>query len=274
MRIGIIGGTGQMGTLFTRVFQDAGHEVRVSGRNTTLKNPDLVLMSDLIMVSVPISSTIRVIEEIVHLLTEEQIICDLTSLKKGPVTAMLKGKAEVIGLHPMFGPTVTSLEGQTIVATPARCSPGNQEMILSLFSSQGARVTITDPDHHDRMMAVIQGLTHFKALVMADAMRRLGITPDETEPFMSPVYRIESTIAGRILAQDPWLYADILCENPAVSTVTTACLEAAADLAEIIAGHDTGAFTEWFIRDREWFGEYCDRSQQETDRLITSMVHT
>ena len=47
------------------------------------------------------------------------------------------------------------------------------------------------------MMAVIHGLTHFKALVMAETMRRLGITPEETELFMSPIYRIETSVAGK-----------------------------------------------------------------------------
>ena len=83
-----------------------------------------------------------------------------------------------------------------------------------LFEEQGARVTITTADEHDRMMAVIQGLTHFKAILLAGTMRRLGISPADTESYISPVYRIETGIAGRLLAQNPELYADILCMNP------------------------------------------------------------
>jgi prephenate dehydrogenase len=272
MQVGIIGGTGQMGIFFSRVFREAGHQVLVSGRKTPLTNRDLAVQSDILIISVPIHSTIPVINEIIQLLRENQIICDITSLKTGSVRAMLQGKAEVLGLHPMFGPTAQSLKGQTIIATPARCSRANQEMILSIFTGQGARVTVTTPEYHDRMMAVIQGLTHFKALVMADTIRRLGITPEETEPFMSPVYRIETSVAGRILAQDPMLYADILCENPEVAGVLKLCCHAAESLAEIIRSGDTDEFSRMFITDRKWFGDFCTRSLEETDRLISTMV--
>jgi prephenate dehydrogenase len=272
MRIGIIGGTGQMGGLFSGIFSRAGHEVRVSGRRTQITSLDLAKESDILLISVPIHATVPVIEEIIPHLQSRQVLCDLTSLKSEPVSAMLKGPAEVIGFHPMFGPTVASLQGQTIVATPARCSQENLEFFQKIFSDEGARVTVTTPEHHDRMMAVIQGLTHFKALVMAETMRLLKISPQDTEPFMSPVYRIETSIAGRILAQDPLLYADILTRNPEIPAVLETCQQAAASLNSVVRSGDIDAFSSRFIADREWFGEYCVQSLKETDRLITTMV--
>ncbi|MFH0966318.1 MAG: prephenate dehydrogenase/arogenate dehydrogenase family protein [Methanobacteriota archaeon] len=274
MKVGIVGGTGQMGSFFTRVFEKGGHTVRVSGRKTPVTSEDLARESDIIIISIPIHLTIPVIQHIAPLLHDGQIFCDLTSLKSGPVNAMLESQADVIGLHPMFGPTATSLQGQTIIATPARCSDEHRELLTKLFTSQGARVTMTTPEYHDRMMAVIQGLTHFKALVMADTMRLLGITPEETEPFMSPIYRIETSVAGRILAQDPMLYADILSENPAIPQVLETCCNAALSLTSIIKSGDTETFKERFIAEREWFGEYCTRSLEETDILISAMVRS
>jgi prephenate dehydrogenase len=272
MKVGIIGGTGQMGSFFSRVFIKAGHEVRVSGRKTLVKSEDLARESDILVISVPIHATVPVIQQIVPYLHPDQILCDLTSLKTGPVNAMLCSQADVIGLHPMFGPTVSSLSGQTIIATPERCSDGHLKLLTDIFISQGARVPVTTPEYHDRMMAVIQGLTHFKALVMAETMRMLGITPEETEPFMSPIYRIETSVAGRILAQDPMLYADILIENPTIPHILETCCNAASSLASIIHSGDTEAFRDRFLAEREWFGEYCSRSLEETDHLISAMV--
>jgi hypothetical protein len=117
MLAGIIGGTGQMGRFFAKVFKQAGWEVIVSGTKTPLTSRDVAEMADLIMVSVPIRTTVGVIREVAPLLSEEQVLCDLTSLKVEPVRAMLASRAEVIGLHPMFGPGAVSLRGQTIVAT-------------------------------------------------------------------------------------------------------------------------------------------------------------
>jgi prephenate dehydrogenase len=272
MLVGVVGGTGQMGSFFARVFELAGHEVRVSGRNTLVTSVDLAREADILIISVPIHSTIPVIQQITPFVHAGQILCDLTSLKSGPVHAMLMSQADVIGLHPMFGPTASSLQGQTIIATPARCSDEQLELLTAIFTSQGAEVTLTTPEYHDKMMAVIQGLTHFKALVMADTMRMLGITPEETDPFMSPIYRIETSVAGRILAQDPMLYADILIENPDVPHVLETCCDAAFSLAGIIKSGDIESFRLRFIAEREWFGDYCTRSQEETDRLISAMV--
>ena len=203
MKVGIIGGTGRMGSVFCKVFTKAGHEVLVSGRSTALTKEELVKKCDIVIISVPIHETVRIIDEISDLMSEEQILCDLTSLKVAPVNAMLHSRSEVIGLHPMFGPTVDSITGQTIIATPARSSETSIHLLTDIFESQGAWITITTPEYHDRMMAVIQGLTHFKALVLAETMRRLKISPEDTAPFMSPVYRIEMNIAGRLLGQDP-----------------------------------------------------------------------
>lgn len=272
MKIGIIGGTGGMGSLFSQVFSGAGHEVLISGRTTEVTSEEICRQADVVMVSVPIRDTIRIIEEISPLFTEGQILVDLTSLKVDPVRTMLTSKARVIGFHPMFGPTVGTILGQTIVATPARCDEEDIRFFEEIFTRQGARVTRTTPEEHDRMMAVIQGLTHFKAILLAGTMRRLGISPEDTEVYMSPVYRIETGIAGRLLSQNPGLYADILCMNPSVPSVLKTCRETADEIIEMVTNGDIDAFTDEFLSSREWFGPFCSQALKETDKLIQAMV--
>ena len=272
MKVGIIGGTGGMGRLFSRIFQEAGHDVMVSGRTTSITNEYIAKHADLIIVSVPIRDTIPVIDSIAPHVSSEQILTDLTSLKTGPVQAMLATKARVIGLHPMFGPSIASLHGQTIIATPARYDDKDLDLLKRLFEAQGARVTITTPEEHDRMMAVIQGLTHFKAILFAGTMRRLGITPSDTESYISPVYRIETGIAGRLLSQNADLYADILCMNPSVPDILAVSRKAADELERIILSGDKQAFSDEFNESKEWFGPFCDKASRETDLLIQAMV--
>lgn len=272
MKIGIIGGTGGMGNLFSQVFSKAGHEVLISGRKTVITLEDIARLADVILISVPIRDTVSVIHEIAPLLGEHQILADLTSLKIDPVRAMLNSKSRVVGLHPMFGPTVGTIQGQTIVATPARCNEDDLRFFQNIFESQGARVTCTTPEEHDRMMAVIQGLTHFKAILLAGTMRRLGISPADTELYMSPVYRMETGIAGRLLAQSPELYADILCMNPRVPSVLDTCQQAFDELLSMVKEGDRDAFTEEFLASRDWYGPFCEQAQKETDHLIQAMV--
>ncbi|HVP95909.1 prephenate dehydrogenase/arogenate dehydrogenase family protein [Methanoregula sp.] len=272
MKAGIIGGTGKMGKLFAPVFERAGYSVMVSGRSTPVTSKDIALTCDLVVVSVPIRDTIRVIGEIAPLLREDQLLCDFTSLKAGPVAAMLASKAQVIGLHPMFGPTVSSIARQTIVMCPARVNGTTLSDLRRIFTSEGAVCTIATPEEHDRMMAIVQGLTHFVTICMADSIRRLGVDIEKTGPFMSPVYQIELSLVGRLLSQDPALYGDILQENPFVPPVLDACRAAAGELAEIVASGDPEAFAAFFSRDTEHLGAYCGRGQVLTDALIECMV--
>ena len=88
------------------------------------------------------------------------------------------------------------------------------------------------------MMAVVQGLTHFVTLTMADTIGRLGIDIETTQAFTSPVYQMELSVVGRLLSQDPDLYADILQENQFMPEVLDACQDAVSDLTDIVTAGD------------------------------------
>lgn len=261
-----------MGTLFASVFAQAGFEVLISGRNTTVTSVDIAQTADIVMISVPIHRTVEVIASIAPILRKDQILCDLTSLKVRPVEAMLTSAAEVIGLHPMFGPSVDSLSGQTIIVVPARCREVSCDILTRIFISMGASITYSTPDEHDRMMAIIQGLTHFRSLVMAETLRRLGIEPDRTVSWMSPVYQIEMNITGRLLAQDASLYGDIFTLNPYIPDVLQTCSVASQDIMELISSQDKEGFCSLFEKNAAWFGTFCKAALQNSDILIQTMV--
>ncbi|HOT93649.1 MAG TPA: prephenate dehydrogenase/arogenate dehydrogenase family protein [Methanoregulaceae archaeon] len=272
VRVGILGGTGGMGRLFARVFQEAGWEVSVRGRTAVEPLATFLARQDVVVVSVPIEATVEVIARVAPHLRPDQLLCDLTSLKVAPVAEMSRSPAPAVGLHPMFGPGVASLVGQTIVVTPATATEAECAPLLDLLRRAGARLTFSTPERHDRMMAVVQGLTHSLTLVMAETMRRLGCDLDEVLSFTSPVYRIELGIAGRLLAQDPGLYREMLRANPHVLPVLAACSGALDDLRDAVAAPGPGPFTRYFEENAAAFAEYAPVATAETDRLIRCLV--
>jgi len=271
--IGIIGGNGGMGRLFSSVFSRAGYEVSVSGRSTEISNRDLAENCDIVVVSVPIRATENVIREIAPLMRKEQVLCDLTSVKKTPVEAMLKSKASVIGFHPMFGPNLPGIQGQNIVATPARCSDETLSLFMSIFTSEGAEVTIMTPEEHDRVMAVVQGLVHFATLAVADAVRTSGTDFEKILSVMSPIYRIEMGLIGRILGQSPDLYGDILRMNTEVMPVLNGFSKSVERLKKSVAASGEEDFKEFFNGNRECFSEYIPLATRDTDALIGTLVN-
>lgn len=261
-----------MGRFFQRVLEQAGHTVQISGRTTPLTARDLALRSDVLMIAVPIRDTVSVIGEVAPLLTPEQILCDLTSIKMKPMEAMLRSRAKVIGLHPMFGPSASSLYGQTIIVTPGPDTEGAQQILLEIFREQGAILTLCTPEEHDRLMAVIQGLTHVSTLCMAETIRSLGIDLDRALACTSPIYRIEMGLIGRLLGQDPDLYGDMLMLNPFIHPVLEAFQGATRHLTGVVAKKDQDAFRRFFSQNARTFEDYCARAAEETDALIEYLV--
>ncbi|MBN1431341.1 MAG: prephenate dehydrogenase/arogenate dehydrogenase family protein [Methanomicrobiaceae archaeon] len=271
--IGIIGGSGGMGRLFSSVFSSAGFEVLVSGRNTELSNRDLAENCDIVMISVPIRATVEVIRGIAPLMRDDQVLCDLTSVKKVPVSEMLESEASVIGFHPMFGPNLPGIRGQNIVATPARCPDETLSLFTSIFASEGARVTVMTPEEHDRVMAVVQGLVHFATLAVADAVRTSGTDLEKILSVMSPVYRIEMGLIGRILGQNPDLYGDILRMNPEVMPVLEGFSQSVERLKKSVSAWEDDDFQAFFAGNRECFEDYVTLATRDTDALIEALVN-
>jgi prephenate dehydrogenase len=212
--IGIIGGTGGIGKWFADFFAGEGHRVLVSGKSEGTTLPALAAASRIVVVAVPIASTIDVIREVGPLLPEDALLMDLTSLKEEPVREMLAAsRAEVIGCHPLFGPDVPSMSGQNIVLCPAR-GGGWLGFLQGIFVKNGARITVTAPAEHDRMMALVQGLTHLDTILMGLTLRDSGVEPSELEAFSTPVFRTKRAIIEKIFGPRPGLYAALLAENP------------------------------------------------------------
>ncbi|MBI4440306.1 prephenate dehydrogenase/arogenate dehydrogenase family protein, partial [Candidatus Woesearchaeota archaeon] len=190
MRIGIIGGTGLMGQWFKRFFELRGFEVVISGRNTSISMEECAKTCDVVIVCVPIEATVDVIKKIGPFVREDSLLTDFTSLKSAPVRAMLEhSKANVLGMHPVFGPSVSTIRNQTMVLTPGR---GDKwfKWAKHIFSRAGAKVRITTPERHDEMMAIIQGMTHFSAISIGYAFKELGVDLEETMHFTSPIYKL------------------------------------------------------------------------------------
>ncbi|MFQ6119389.1 MAG: prephenate dehydrogenase/arogenate dehydrogenase family protein [Methanosarcinales archaeon] len=235
MKILIIGGTGELGQWFARFFLNQGYEVTVSGKSGRVEIAKKLGVefaddvkqsaknSDIVMISVPINVTEKVIKDVAPNMQSGSLLMDVTSVKVGPMNAMkqfaLEG-VEILGTHPMFGPSIPNLKGQTIILCPDKDYKKGYwlPIIKNIFESNGAHIEILDAEKHDKMMAVIQGLTHFAYITIGSTFTELNFDVAESRKFMSPIYEIMVDIVGRILAQNPYLYAMIQM-NPYITPV-------------------------------------------------------
>lgn len=269
LKIGIIGGNGRMGAYFKPIFKPYAKELLISDVNTPLSNKELVEKAQVILIAVPINSFKEIVESLLPHFHKEQLLIDFTSLKQIPCSVMLKSKASVIGTHPLFGPSVKSMQGQTVALCPVR--PGNWlEWLSAIFKKEGATVVETTPDTHDKMMAVVQSLVHFTSLIFADCVRKVG-NPKEAFHFATPVFRMQTYIAGRILSQSSALYADIQMENPFFPEQLKSFGESFETLKDIVLEKDKNAFWQFFQACETNFSDIKKESCQITDAFIKQM---
>jgi chorismate mutase/prephenate dehydrogenase len=270
--IAIIGGHGKIGRLMARLFGDLGHRLLLVDRDTELQAADAAAAADVVVVSVPIDLTESVIREVGPAVRPDALLMDVTSIKEAPVRAMLEAsRGSVVGTHPMFGPSVHTLQGQRMVVCRARGDTW-ADWVARTFSARGLVVTETTPQQHDRAMSVVQVLTHFQTQVQGVTLARLGIPLSETMPFTSPAYLLELYVAARHFAQDPGLYGPIEMRNPRSGDVTAAFSDTARELAQIIAQGDQASFGRLFEEVRQFFGDFTAEALEQSSFLIDRIV--
>lgn len=270
--IGIIGGTGQMGQFFKNFFEKNNCKVLIHSRKDKIKPSVFVKQCDIIIISVPIDVTIDVIRKIAPHINTNSLLIDTTSIKKAPVEAMLKySSCEVIGMHPVFGPNVSSLKNQTIVLCPARANAW-LKWVSNIFEKNEARIKITTPEKHDEMMSVIQGLNHFCTLSAAHAMKNLDISIQEILEYTSPIYKLRMILLGRILNQNPNLYANIEMMNTKNEKALIAYTNSVKKLYKIIKTKDRREFLNYFNECAKFFGDFKKEAENKSDYLIWQMV--
>ncbi|MDE1323636.1 bifunctional chorismate mutase/prephenate dehydrogenase [Vibrio aestuarianus] len=263
----IIGGNGQLGGLFGRMFKLSGYQVKVLGSQDWHKADDMLHNAGLVVVTVPIHLTVSVIEKLGNL-PPDCILCDLTSIKSKPLQAMMSvHQGPVVGLHPMFGPDVPSLAKQVIVYCDGR-GEVNYQWLLKQFSIWGASLCQIDAAEHDHGMTLIQALRHFTSFVYGLHLSKENPNIQKLLQLSSPIYRLELAMVGRLFGQDPNLYGDIILSSEENVEMIKRFHQCFGEAMKVLDGHDKQAFVENFSKVSEWFGDYSQQFMLESQNLL------
>ena len=272
--VAIIGGKGGMGKVMARLFNDAGNEVLIADLDTEMSNTEATKKADVTIIAVPISETIKVIEEVGPFCKEGSLLMDVTSTKEDPVQTMcdVSTCTSVIGTHPLFGPSVHSLQGQRIAVVCGRDAYGWSEWLAKILHGRGFSVIETTAKEHDEAMSVVQVLTHQATEVLGRTIQKLGVDIHKTLQFTSPIYLIDLLMAARHFAQSAELYASIQMSNPETHRVLNAMRDAGEELREIVLDKDRQRFVEMFSEVHTFFGDFSERAMEQSSFLIDRLV--
>lgn len=205
----IVGGEGAMGQLFANQFKRSGYEVKILDKSQQHQVNEILKGAKLVMVSVPINALESVVNSLPKL-DNDCLLVDITSVKQSPLKVLKKAHSgPVVGLHPMFGPDISHWVKQTVVV----CEGRNHDVargLLSQLQVWGCQLVELDAKKHDEAMQIIQVMRHLTTFVYGQFLAKQGHTLEELRSCSSPIYQLELMMVGRLFAQSPELYSDIM----------------------------------------------------------------
>ena len=266
-KVVVIGGKGQLGSIFVDLFSRSGYQVAIIEQEDWPSSDAILAQASLVIVSVPIRLTAMVIHHLNNL-PKDCILADVTSIKESPLYEMMKvHSGPVVGLHPMFGPDVTGLIKQTIIACDGRQQESYQ-WLLKQFQVWGAKIYPVSAHEHDQAMSMVQVMRHFSTIAYGYHLMTEGADIEKLVNMSSPIYRLELIMVGRLFAQDPILYSDIIFANPDNISMMKRFAYRFLELLEDVEVGDKDAFVTMFNQVSDWFGHYAQDFLVESKGML------
>ncbi|MGO4440874.1 prephenate/arogenate dehydrogenase family protein [Rhizobium sp. RAF56] len=234
-------------------------ELKLGNRYTT-SAAEAVRDADLVIVSVPVGASESVAKEIAPHLKAGAIVTDVGSTKASVIAQMqphLPDNVHFIPGHPLAGTEKSGPDagfpglfaGRWCIFTPL---PGTDETALkklrSFWETLGSRVDEMDPEHHDKVLAIVSHLPHIIAYnIVGTADDLETVTESEVIKYSASGFRDFT----RLAASDPTMWRDVCLHNrDAILEMLSRFSEDLAYLQRAIRWGDGEKIFELFTRTR------------------------
>ncbi|MGW8178283.1 MAG: prephenate dehydrogenase/arogenate dehydrogenase family protein [bacterium] len=149
MQATVIGADGGMGQWLTGHLTNLGYSVTGFDERKG-DNPSTLAEADLVVVSVPVGATATVIRSALKHMRRDATIMEIASLKTEIHEEMVKASAQgfnALCVHPMFGPTATSLKDKTVAVVTVSDPESEKKQAEALFPE--ASIVPVEAECHD-----------------------------------------------------------------------------------------------------------------------------
>jgi chorismate mutase/prephenate dehydratase len=261
----IIGGSGRMGKWFQSFFESNNVRVLIYGRASKKSLTKLLGKADIVIVSVPISQTERIIKSLIPNLRSDQLLCDIASLKDISLKTMKDAPCGTLGMHPLFGPSILSPQGQKIVFCHQHDND-HVSFLKELFLQSGMEIIDLKASEHDQQMAVIQALIHAVNIALAKTLdNQLSIN----SKLQTPLFTLQSLVTSRVLQQEPHLITDIQLLNPHFLPIIKELQQSINLLVDINIKKDWQGFTNLLKSLRRKTEQIAPYTLYKTNKILT-----
>jgi cyclohexadieny/prephenate dehydrogenase len=192
------------------------------GTSYALSAADAVEGADLIIVSVPVGASEAVARQIAPHLKPGAIVTDVGSTKASVIAQMaphMPKSVHFIPGHPLAGTEKSGpdagftglFQGRWCIFTPL---PGTDAAALArlkaFWEALGSRIDEMDPEHHDKVLAIVSHLPHIIAYnIVGTADDLEAVTQSEVIKYSASGFRDFT----RLAASDPTMWRDVCLHN-------------------------------------------------------------
>ena len=230
------------------------------GDRYTPSSAEAVKDAALVIVSVPVGASESVAKEISAHLKPGAIVTDVGSTKASVIAQMqphMPANVHFIPGHPLAGTEKSGpdagfaglFEGRWCIFTPI---PGTDEAAIRklrhFWETLGSRVDEMDPEHHDKVLAIVSHLPHLIAYnIVGTADDLETVTESEVIKYSASGFRDFT----RLAASDPTMWRDVCLHNrDAILEMLSRFSEDLASLQRAIRWGEGDKIFELFTRTR------------------------
>jgi len=242
-KITIVGGTGGMGKWLQRYLTGIGATVNIVSRS--VGHPDDMKDSDVVIISVPISSVESRLKEADAICKQDALIFDISSVKS-PFAECLMDMAKhrrVCSVHHMFGPSISSMLNRNVVVCDCGCRDAVTEA-AEMFDNEGSNLIYTSIERHDQLMAYVLAFAHASNIVFFTALRESGIPFGELNKIASTTFRKCLNTCIPVSEENAPLYHEIQRLNCNTEAMWDIFREALNEVSEASLSDDPKRFIE------------------------------
>lgn len=227
--VAVIGGSGRMGAWFANFLSENGYDIVISDKKMYaarrsrkrgfrfVKDPtQAAQLSEIVLLATPTRATKSLLRRVTSHVSRTILIVEISSVKqplRKTIQSLTRYGAQIMSIHPMFGPGTTSLTGKSIIVAqePPKCPPA--KILLSVLAKKGARIIRTNLEDHDQLVATTLALPHLMNFAFIETVRKVGLPLDKVLELGGTTFKLQLLIAEALYHENPDNEASILADN-------------------------------------------------------------
>jgi prephenate dehydrogenase len=181
---------------------------------------EAVQQSDFIYVAIPVDVTIPMMQQVMDLVTDQQIVADAGSTKHALCDALTSHpmRHRFIATHPMWGTEYSGPEAAVhdafagracVICEKEKTDAGVVEKIEQIYKLLGMHIIYMDADSHDMHAAYVSHISHITSFALANTV--LEKEKEENTIFELAGGGFESTV--RLAKSNPAMWVPIFMQN-------------------------------------------------------------